>query len=145
MREDTLSPKLVPDSSVIIEGLLSARLTAKESQPDEVLIHEGLLAYLESLAQQNKAQGVLGLEELQRVKEACERLGIRYAFGGRRPGMAEVGRASAPDIDAMVRELAFEESAHLITADKVQARVCAVRGVQHTYLHIEQIHKTLKL
>ena len=49
--------KLVPDTSVIIEGLLSKHIEKKEILPANVIIHEAVLAELEHQANQNKSIG----------------------------------------------------------------------------------------
>ena len=51
--------KLVPDTSVIIEGIVSDKINKKEFQVDEVIIHEAVLSELEHQANLNKAVGFL--------------------------------------------------------------------------------------
>ena len=49
--------KLIPDTSVIIEGLVSKQIESKQISPTTVIIHEAVLAELEHQANQGKAIG----------------------------------------------------------------------------------------
>ena len=61
--------KLVPDTSVIVEGILSVKIKKKEISANEIIIHEAVLAELEHQANLNKSTGFLGLDEIKRLKE----------------------------------------------------------------------------
>jgi ATPase len=52
--------RIVPDTSVVIEGLLSDKLSSNDLSADEVIIHEAVLAELEHQANLGKAIGFLG-------------------------------------------------------------------------------------
>jgi len=56
--------KIVPDTSVIIEGLLSDKIRNNEIKANEIIIHEAVLAELEHQANLGKAIGYLGLDEM---------------------------------------------------------------------------------
>ena len=56
--------KLVPDTSVIIENLVSQKLSNKEIKIKELLIHEAVMAELEHQANFGKETGRFGLDEL---------------------------------------------------------------------------------
>ncbi len=60
--------RIVPDTSVIIEGLLSEKIGKDEIKTREVIIHEAVLAELEHQANLGKAIGFLGLDEIKRIK-----------------------------------------------------------------------------
>ena len=61
MAETTKIDKLVPDTSVLIEGIVSRKIANDEILPKVVLIHEAVLAELEHQSNVNKSIGVLGL------------------------------------------------------------------------------------
>ena len=61
--------KIVPDTSVIIEGLLSDKIHKTEIVPKQIIMHEAVLAELEHQANLGKAIGFLGLDEIKRIKE----------------------------------------------------------------------------
>ena len=54
--------KLVPDTSVIIEGLVSKKIGNGEFSVGSVIIHEAVVSELEHQANINKTIGFLGLE-----------------------------------------------------------------------------------
>lgn len=138
--------KLVPDTSVIIEGLISEYLEKKELVFDEIIIHEAVLAELEHQANMGRAVGYLGLDELEKIwaKAAEKKFQIKYA--GRRPRMVEIKYASMGEIDSMIRELAWEMDATLLSADKVQARIAKAKGMKVIYIEPrEKEIKKLKL
>ncbi len=125
--------KVVPDTSVIIEGLLSSKLEHGSMVVKEVLIHEAVLAELEYQANEGKAIGFLGLDELKRLRDVCDRKQVGLHFRGVRPKGAEIRHASLGEIDAMIRQLAFDESALLMTSDKVQNEVAVAKGMKTLY------------
>ena len=137
--------KLVPDTSVIIEGIISRKLKAKELEADEILIHEAVVAELEHQANENKAIGFLGIDELDRLRELEPDGGFKIRFSGRRPTYSEIRYASLGEIDSIIRDLAYEEDGTLFTSDKVQARVAKAKGVKCIYESVEVREKKLKL
>ena len=137
--------KLVPDTSIIIEGLLSRKIDGKELLPKQVIIHEAVLAELEHQANQNKSIGFLGIEEIERIKQLSTKLGFELAFSGRRPSAAEIVHANLGEIDSLIRELAYEADATLLTTDKVQARIGAAKGMSVVLLEVDVIKKKLAL
>ena len=64
--------KLVPDTSIIIEGLLSQKLEKKELKVDELIVHEAILAELEHQANVGRTTGNIGLEELKKLKSLAD-------------------------------------------------------------------------
>jgi len=134
--------KLVPDTSVIIEGLVSLHLEKKLLQVNQVIIHEAVLAELEHQANQGKAIGHIGLDEIEKIKKISNN-NFEIIFAGKRPSAAEIKYASLGEIDSLIRQLAFEEEATLLTADKVQAKVAQARGI--SFILIEKQAKVRKL
>ena len=125
--------KIVPDTSVIIEGLLSGKIKEGKIKAESVLIHEAVVAELEHQANDNKAIGFLGLAELKRLKELSNQGNFEIRFAGRKPTPAEIKYASLGEVDYLIRELAYEEGATLYTSDKVQSEVALVKGISLIY------------
>src|SRR3989338_8238281 len=123
--------KLIPDTSVIIEGLVSKKINEKELKVDFVIIHEAVIAELEHQANLGKAIGFLGLDEIKRIRELAKDFELK--FGGVRPRAVEIRDASLGEIDSLIRQLAFDEDATLITSDKVQSEVALARGIKVIY------------
>jgi ATPase len=124
--------RIVPDTSVIIEGLLSDKIKNNEIKTNEIIIHEAVLAELEHQANLGKAIGFLGLDEVKRVKDLATN-NFELSFKGERPRAAEIRHASLGEIDSMIRQLAYDEDATLITSDKVQSEVALARSIKVIY------------
>ncbi len=125
--------KIVPDTSVIIEGLLSEKIRNNHIKSTEIVIHEAVIAELEHQANLGKAIGFLGLDEIKRIKRLSIEKGFEFSFKGLRPKAAEIRHASLGEIDSLIRQLAYDEDATLITSDKVQSEVALAKGMKSIY------------
>ncbi len=122
--------KLVPDTSVVIEGIISKQIVAKELKPKIIIFHEAVMAELEAQANRGRETGLLGLEEVKKLREMSKKYKFAVEFKGNRPGDFEIRRAKAGEIDSIIRRLAIDELGTLITADRVQALVAESKGVE---------------
>ncbi len=122
--------KLVPDTSIIIEGLLSKKIKKKKLKPNTIIIHEAVMAELESQANKNRETGYLGLEEVKKLRELGRKQNVRVVFRGKRPTEFEIKHAKTGEIDSLIRKLAANEKAILVTADKVQSLVAESKGIK---------------
>jgi ATPase len=138
-----MEEKIIPDTSVIIEGLLSRKIANGEIKPIAILIHEAVIAELEHQANLGKAIGFLGLHEIKKLRELAKDFELR--FEGKRPSAADIRHASLGEIDSLIRQLAFETDGTLITSDKVQSEVALARGVNVLYFRPETAVRKLKL
>ena len=125
--------RIVPDTSVIIEGLLSDKLKSGHIKSNEIIMHEAVIAELEHQANMGKAIGFLGLDEIKRIKKLSAEKGFEMGFKGSRPSAAEIRHASLGEIDSLIRQLAFDEDATLVTSDKVQSEVALAKGMKVMY------------
>ena len=128
-----LIEKIVPDTSVIIEGLLSEKLRNNQIKANEIIVHEAIIAELEHQANLGKAIGFLGLDEIKRIKKLSEGKEFALTFKGSRPKAAEIRHASLGEIDSLIRQLAYDEDATLITSDKVQSEVALAKSMKVIY------------
>ncbi len=126
--------KIVPDTSAIIECVLSERIEKRELEPQQILIHNASVAELEHQANQGKTIGFFGLEEIKKLRKLGEEKGFELHFSGSRPRWSEIQLAKSGEIDALIRQLAFEESATLITFDLVQATVAEAQGIDVLFI-----------
>jgi ATPase len=137
MQKDVID-KLIPDTSVIIEGLVSEKINKKEILVKELILHEAVFAELEHQANQGKAVGYIGLDELKKLQAMAGENKIELRIAGKRPSSSEIRYAKLGEIDALIRRLAWEEDGTLMTADKVQAKVAEARGVQLYFIPLEE-------
>jgi len=138
--------RLLPDSSVVIQGILSDMLSKKEVVIGELLLHEAVFAELEHQANEGRASGLVGLDEVKKLQDFCSKNNVSVRFVGKRPFSSDIRYAHLGEIDALIRQSAFEEDAALITSDKVQAKVGEARGVNVFFIPQKAYHpKSLKL
>ncbi len=135
--------KLVPDTSVIIEGILSKMLEKKELSVNKIIIHEAVIAELEHQANLNRVIGDLGLEEIERIQKISQELGFELEFSGIRPKPVEIKMAEKGEMDALVRELAYVEDATLFTTNRVQAKIAKAKGMKVVFEEIKRGAKKL--
>ena len=74
--------KIIPDTSIIIEGLLSKKIEKGELSPESVIIHEAVVAELEAQANRNREVGYLGLEEIKKLREMADKKKFVLSFKG---------------------------------------------------------------
>ncbi len=137
--------KIVPDTSIIVEGFLSLKLEKNELACSQIIVHEASLAELEHQANQGREIGLFGLEEIKKLQNLAKEKDFELKFGGRRPSSGEIKYAGLGEIDALIRQLAWEEGAALMTADEVQAKTGEARGLQVVLVPKEKALRKLKL
>ncbi len=130
--------KVVPDTSVLIDGFLSKKISSGELSVREIIISEASVSELEFHANRGRETGFLGISEIQRLQELSEEKGFIIRFEGRRPTLEEIRLAKSGEIDALIRKLAREEGATLITSDRVQAEVAKAYGIPVIYIEKEK-------
>jgi ATPase len=128
-RDAQQAPRIVPDTSVLIEGLLSKEVKAGEHAGATVIVHEASVAELEHQANGGQEKGYLGLDEIGSLQALAGKGKLTLLFKGERPGEYDIEEAKRGAIDAMIRDLAEREGALLYTADKVQATVARAKGL----------------
>lgn len=143
--EKIVIEKLVPDTSVVIEGLVSQKIKEKEMEVKELILHEAVFAELEHQANQGKAVGYVGIDELKQIQEMAKNNIFSLRIIGHRPTGTEIRYAKLGEIDAAIRQLAWDEDAVLMTADKVQARIGEARGVKVYFIPLETKAREIKL
>ncbi|MBN1644888.1 Flp pilus assembly complex ATPase component TadA [Candidatus Woesearchaeota archaeon] len=143
--EKVVIEKLVPDTSVIIEAIITQKINKKELEIKELILHEAVFAELEHQANQGKATGYVGIDELKEIREMAQNNMFSLRIIGQRPTGAEIRYAKIGEIDALIRQLAWDEDATLMTADKVQARIGEARGVKTCFIPLESKARTIAL
>jgi ATPase len=133
--------RMVPDTSIIIEGTISKKIEKHELKPNMIIIHEAVMAELESQANKNRETGYLGLEEVKKLRELGDKHHFQVIFRGNRPTDFEIKYAKTGEIDSLIRKLASEEKATLVTADKVQSLVAESKGIKVILYEFEQEEK----
>lgn len=136
--------KYVLDTSIIIDGEITRMLDAGKIQDgSEVIIPLAVLDELQSQASTNKEHGFVGLDEIKKMRDLCSKKNVVLRFVGQRPNIEDIRLAKHGRIDAIIKDVAMQESATLLTADYVQALVAEAQGIKS--LHIRPPTKTVGL
>jgi ATPase len=135
-----MTEKIVPDTSIIIDGKLSDLLESGEVEA-EIIIPEFVVDELENQANRGQETGYKGFEEIKKIRRLAEEKGLSVNFVGRRPTEEEIDLANNGRIDALIRDVAAEQDATLYTGDIVQARVADAKGIKHKLFEKERIVK----
>ncbi len=126
--------KVVPDTSAIINGSISQLVEQGKLKGAEIIIHHATVAELEVQANEGKDTGLVGLEELKRLRKLAREGKITLRYAGEWPAAEEIKYAKFGAIDAKIRELARKESAKLVTSDRVQALTAEAYGIPVLYV-----------
>lgn len=130
--------KYVVDTSVVIDGRISKMIESGEIK-GTIIIPEAVLAELEAQANFGRMTGFQGLEEIKRIRELAEKAGFDVLFLGERPSLEHVRLARGGEIDNLIRKVAEEERATLITGDRVQYTVAVSKGIDAIYVRKETL------
>jgi len=116
--------EIVPDTSVVVDGRVSERVEDGEFAGGTVVIPETVVSELEGQANNGRDTGFEGLAELKRLLELQTAGDVTVEYVGDRPAG---GREQ--DLDAVIREVAAERGATLVTSDDVQAETARAKGL----------------
>jgi len=134
----------VPDTSVIIEKIVS-NLIKENKIKGTIIIPNAVVAEIESQANKRRETGFLGLEELKELQELKKQNKIDLQFIGNRPTVDQIKFAKSGEIDALIRQIAYDHSAILITADIVQAESARVYGLEVKFIEHQKPKTKLSL
>jgi len=126
--------KIVPDTSVVIDGRITSLIKTGEYKGATIIIPEAVVAELEAQANQGREIGFSGLTELQELFRMSADTIIELQFSGERPSLDQVKLSSGGEIDALIRNVAIAHGARFITSDLVQAEVAKAKGLDVVYL-----------
>ena len=129
-----MTQKLVPDTSIIIDGNVPAVIEKSAFTDFEIVIPYAVLDELQAQASKGREAGFVGLREIKKLKEFCDSKGVKLNFLGSRPGLDDIRLARSGRMDALITDVAKTEGGVLLTADYVQALVAEAYGVQVKYV-----------
>jgi len=135
--------KIVPDTSVLISGILSDLIQKNELAGAEIIIPEFVVEELRAQASKSREIGFKGLEEMKKLREFEGK--IKLTKIGRRQTMEEIQLAKYGRIDALILDIAKEYNATLYTADYVQALTAEAEGVKTKHFKLYEKKQETKL
>jgi ATPase len=130
-----MAKKIIPDTSILIEGEISHLIENKDIEKAEIIVPEFVVDELENQANQGRETGYKGIEEIEKIRKFDE---IEIDFTGRKPTTEEIELAHNGRIDALIRDVAEEMSATLYTGDYVQYRIAKAKGVEVRFFEKEE-------
>ncbi|HEY9702159.1 MAG TPA: PIN domain-containing protein, partial [Allocoleopsis sp.] len=137
--------RIVPDTSALVESVLSKKIESEDILPKEIIIHEASISELEAQANTGREIGYMGLEEIKRLLDLSKRKKFQVKFAGEKPSEEDIMRARKGGIDSLIRNLAFELKATLVTIDRVQALTAEAKGVDVILIKLEITPKPMML
>ena len=136
---------IVPDTSAVVEGLISKIISENNLDYPEVIIPEAVVCELEHQANANRQEGINGLRELQKLQKAQNDGELAISFKGKRPTNYDIRYAKSGEIDAIIRDVAKSEFGTLITNDKVQCETAKAQGIPVYYVKQEYKEEELSI
>ena len=127
-------PKIVSDTSVIINGQLITQIESGSIRNSEIIIPQAVFDELQSQASGNNKQGFIGLEKIYKLKELSGDYGLVVSIKGEHPSIEDIKLASGGRIDALITDLAKHLDATLYTSDNVQHLVAQAKGLESVFL-----------
>jgi ATPase len=127
--------RYVLDTSIVIDEDITSKLQKDEiGRGSEIIIPIAVLDELQSQASDKRDHGITGLEEIRKIREICTTKGVLLRFLGERPDINDIRLAKRGRIDAIIKDIALEHNATLLTADYVQYLVAEAQGVNSTFI-----------
>lgn len=138
--------RIVPDTSVIVDGRITKIVQEDEFKGCEVVIPEAVVSELENQANRGRETGFNGLKELKNLQDLYNEGKIDLIYVGKRPTLEQISLAKGGEIDAMIRDTAQDNDATLVTSDKVQTEVAKAQGLEVIYMRQEMVeYKDLEI
>ncbi len=135
---------VVPDTSVIVDGRITAMVRKGELKGAKIILPHAVLSELEHQANIGRETGDAGLSEIQALVEFSKKGEIKLEYEGERPETMHIrGAKRMGEIDALIRGIAREHKATLITSDKVQHQVAIAEGIDVLFIEAEVIEREL--
>ena len=129
-----MTDKFVLDTSVIIDGKVPEIINDKIESNSQVIIPIAVLDELQAQASMNKSHGIEGLLEIKKIRDLCKARNISLEFSGTRPTIEEIRLAKHGRIDAIIKDIALDNNATLITCDYVQHLVSEAHGIKSVHI-----------
>ncbi len=125
--------RFVLDTSVVVSGRATQMIENGELD-GTIIIPEAVIAELEAQANFGRISGIQGLAEIEKISRIAKEKGHEVIFAGKRPGLEQIRLARGGEIDNMIREVAEEYDATLVTSDRVQYMVARAKSIPAMYV-----------
>ncbi|VVB53490.1 putative KH and PIN-domain containing protein [uncultured archaeon] len=131
---------LVPDASALVDGKVTEIVAGKRNM--SVIIPNAVVAELEWQAREGREAGIEGLSEIKRLQDLAKDGGLDVRFDGELPRHPDFSDGSAGRLGELVRRVAYDNRATLVTGDRISALTAQAKGI--TVLFIERKDRVKK-
>ena len=126
----------VPDTSVIVSGKFREYIARKKDV--RVILSEAMIAEIEHQANEGRSIGFTALEELKKLRELSDTGKIYIDIMGNRPMEWQIKNAHSGEIDNIIRNIALDNNAALVTGDHIQSIIASIKGINVVYIKGEE-------
>jgi len=134
--------KFVCDTSVIFNGQILTLIENGElGNNPEILIPNIVVAEIEYRTNIHKEIGFFGLNVLKQLRILHDKKKIKLSIVGKRPNREEIKMAPGGELDALIRKVALNNNAVLITADRIQGDVGIFEGIEVLFVKERSVSK----
>jgi len=134
MSSENKTERYVLDMSVIVDGRITEGIRNNKFPNAVFIVPNVVLAFLEAQAVRGQETGYTGLNELKQLQQLAWEGKIELVFKGERPRFDPLRLAETGELHAMVRAVAQEENAILLTSSRSQAIVSEAQGLPMQFL-----------
>ncbi|MHA1488241.1 MAG: ATPase, T2SS/T4P/T4SS family [Promethearchaeota archaeon] len=123
--------KFACDTSVIFNGQILKLIEDYElGEYPEIYVSNIVIAEIEYRTNIHKEIGFYGLNVLKKLRQLNDEKKIKLHVVGKRPSRNEIKMAPGGELDALIRKVALENDAILITSDRIQGDVGIFEGLE---------------
>ena len=121
--------KITLDTSVVIDEYISKSLLNNSISFNEVIIPVPVIDELQAQANKGLEKGLVGLRELQKIRELSEKYNYKVTVLGEKPTLEQIKLAKHGYIDYLIIKIARDTGSTLLTSDRILYETAKVYNV----------------
>ncbi|PVU71685.1 ATPase [Candidatus Nanobsidianus stetteri] len=121
--------KITLDTSVVIDEYISKSLLNNSISFNEVIIPVPVIDELQAQANKGLEKGLIGLKELQKIRELSEKYNYKVTILGEKPTLEQIRLAKHGYIDYLIIKIARDTGSTLLTSDRILYETAKVYNV----------------
>jgi len=121
--------KITLDTSVVIDEYISKSLLNNSISFNEVIIPVPVIDELQAQANKGLEKGLIGLKELQKIRELSEKYNYKVTILGEKPTLEQIKLAKHGYIDYLIIKIARDTGSTLLTSDRILYETAKVYNV----------------
>jgi len=121
--------KITLDTSVVIDEYISKSLLNDSISFNEVIIPIPVIDELQAQANKGLEKGLIGLKELQKIRELSEKYNYKITILGEKPTLEQIRLAKHGYMDYLIIKIARDTGSTLLTSDRILYETAKVYNV----------------